>query len=151
LLYSTSTSSVAQRLPHKYVPGIFTKKVKGKIKTLPNYARLMTQLTVSAAITPLPQYACISCTRKIVLSFLLSVGPNDSSMKNDEGRYLPPTWPTLATLEGGSCTKNMISTRGCSYSFVYSWWWVWLTPETCRVNLQNNKQTVFCCISLDNY
>ena len=21
----------------------------------------------------------------------------------------------------------------------YSWWWVWLTPETCRVNLQNNK------------
>ena len=44
-------------------------------------------------------------------------------------------------LEGGSCTKNMTSTGtgGCSYSFVYSWWWVWLTPETCRVNLQNNK------------
>jgi len=36
-----------------------------------------------------------------------------------------------------SCTKNMISTGGCSYSFVYSWWWVWLTPETGRVNLQN--------------
>ena len=35
--------------------------------------------------------------------------------------------------------KNMTSTGGCSYSFVYSWWWVWLTPETCRVNLQNNK------------
>ena len=34
--------------------------------------------------------------------------------------YLPPTWPSLATLEGGSCTKNMTSTRGCSYSFVYS-------------------------------
>ena len=45
----------------------------------------------------------------------------------------------LATLEGGSCTKNMISTGGCSYSFVYSWWWVWLTPETCTVSLQNNK------------
>ena len=45
----------------------------------------------------------------------------------------------LATLEGGSCTQNMHSTGGCSYSFVYSWWWVWLTPETCRVNLQNNK------------
>jgi len=28
---------------------------------------------------------------------------------------------------------------GCSYSFVYSWWWVWLTPETCRVFLQNNE------------
>ena len=25
---------------------------------------------------------------------------------------------SLATLEGGSCTKNMISTEGCSYSFV---------------------------------
>ena len=45
----------------------------------------------------------------------------------------------LATLEGGICTKNMTSTGGCSYSFVYSWWWVWLTPETCRLNLQNNK------------
>ena len=40
---------------------------------------------------------------------------------------------------GGSCTKNMTSTGGCSYSFVYSWWRVWLTPETCRVNLQNNR------------
>jgi len=28
---------------------------------------------------------------------------------------------SLATLEGGSCTKNMTSTGGCSYSFVYSW------------------------------
>jgi len=46
-------------------------------------------------------------------------------------RYLHPTWP--------ACTKNMTSTGVCSYSFVYSWWWVWLTPETCRVNLQNNK------------
>ena len=52
--------------------------------------------------------------------------------------YLPPTWPSLATLQGGRCTKNMTNTGGCSYSFVYSWWWVWLTPETCRVNLQNN-------------
>jgi len=32
----------------------------------------------------------------------------------------PPAWPSLATLEGGSCTKNMTSTGGCSYSFVYS-------------------------------
>jgi len=45
----------------------------------------------------------------------------------------------LATLQGGSCTKNMTGTGGCSYSFVYSWWWVWLTPETYSVNLQNNK------------
>jgi len=27
---------------------------------------------------------------------------------------LPPTWPSLATLEGGICTKNMTSTGGCS-------------------------------------
>jgi len=53
--------------------------------------------------------------------------------------YLPPTWPSLAKLQRGGYTKNMTSTGGCSYSFVYSWWWVWLTPETCRVNLQNNK------------
>jgi len=26
---------------------------------------------------------------------------------------------SLATLEGGSCTKNMTSTGGCSYNFVY--------------------------------
>jgi len=46
---------------------------------------------------------------------------------------------SLAMLEAGSYTKNMTSSRGCSYSFVYSWWWVWLTPKTCRTNLQNNK------------
>jgi len=28
---------------------------------------------------------------------------------------------SLATLEGGICTKNMASNGGCSYSFVYSW------------------------------
>jgi len=27
---------------------------------------------------------------------------------------------SLATLEGGSCTKNMASTGGCSYSSVHS-------------------------------
>ena len=53
---------------------------------------------------------------------------------------------SLATLEGGSC-----STEGCSYSFVYCCCCVWLTPETCRVNMQNNKQIALCCISLDSY
>jgi len=49
---------------------------------------------------------------------------------------LPPSNAAkLATLKGGSCT----STGGFSYSFVYSWWRVWLTPETCGVSLQNNK------------
>jgi len=37
---------------------------------------------------------------------------------------LPPTRP-LATLEGGCCyVVTMTCTRGCSYSFMYSWWWV---------------------------
>jgi len=31
---------------------------------------------------------------------------------------------------------NMTCTRGYSYSFLYSWWCVRWTPETCRVNLQ---------------
>ena len=55
---------------------------------------------------------------------------------------LPPSnvvKPSLATLEGGSCAKNMTSTGGCSFRFVHFWWWEWLTPETCRVNVQNNK------------
>jgi hypothetical protein len=40
---------------------------------------------------------------------------------------------------GVSCTDNMTCTGGCKYSFMYSWWWVWMTPETCRVILQWNK------------
>jgi len=45
---------------------------------------------------------------------------------------LPPSKEAnLAALEGGSCTKNMTSNGGCSYSSAYSWWWVWLTPKTC--------------------
>jgi len=26
----------------------------------------------------------------------------------------------------------MTCTRGCSYSFMYLWWWMRWTPETCR-------------------
>jgi len=42
----------------------------------------------------------------------------------------------VSKLEWGSCTDNMICTGGCNYSFMYSWWWVWTAPETCRVILQ---------------
>jgi len=38
-------------------------------------------------------------------------------------------WPIINIY----CTKDLTSTGGCSYSFVYSWWWVCLTPETCRI------------------
>ena len=41
-----------------------------------------------------------------------------------------------ATSEEGCCSDTMTCTRGCSYSFMYSWWWVRWTPETCRVILQ---------------
>jgi hypothetical protein len=53
--------------------------------------------------------------------------------------YKTPTWPgrpDLATLEGGSCTDIMTCTGGCRYSFMYSWWWVRMTLETCGVILQ---------------
>jgi len=74
--------------------------------------------------------------------FRVSTTPNVRSAQNCNYSlrycsYLPPTWP--ATLEGGSCTKITTSTGGCSYSLVYSWWRAWLRPETCTVNLQNNK------------
>ena len=55
---------------------------------------------------------------------------------------LPPSnvaklvWPRWREV---AAQHSMTSTGGCSYSFVYSWWWMWLTPETCRVNLQNNN------------
>jgi len=32
--------------------------------------------------------------------------------------------------------RDTTCTRGCSYSFMYSWWWVRWTPETGRVILQ---------------
>ena len=67
------------------------------------------------------------------------------------GQPPPSNVTKLATLKCGSWTKNMTSTGGCSYSFVCYWWWVWLTSETCRVNLQDNKQTALCCISLGIY
>ena len=39
----------------------------------------------------------------------------------------------LVTFEEACSPDSMICTRGCSYSFIYSWWWVRWTPETCRV------------------
>ena len=39
----------------------------------------------------------------------------------------------LVTFEEACFPDSMICTRGCNYSFMYSWWWVWWTPETCRV------------------
>ena len=33
-----------------------------------------------------------------------------------------------ATLEEGCCSDTMTCTKSCSYSFMYSWWWVRWTP-----------------------
>ena len=37
----------------------------------------------------------------------------------------------LGTLEEGCCSYVMTCTRGCSFTFMYSWWWVRWTPKTC--------------------
>jgi len=47
-----------------------------------------------------------------------------------------PNWPRWREV---AAQKNMTITGGCSYSSVYTWWWVWLEPETFKVNLQNYK------------
>jgi len=50
--------------------------------------------------------------------------------------HLPPSSvPKIAwSRRREAAAQKMTSTAGCSYSFVYSWWWVWLTPETRKVN-----------------
>ena len=50
--------------------------------------------------------------------FRVSTTPIIRSTQNCN--YCLRYWPNLATLEGDSGTKNMTSTGGCSYSFVYS-------------------------------
>ena len=41
--------------------------------------------------------------------------------------------PYLVTFEEACFPDSMICTRGCNYSFMYSWWWARWTPETYRV------------------
>ena len=59
------------------------------------------------------------------------------------GHIFCAAWPRWREV---AAQKNMTSTGGCSYSFVYSWWWVWLTPEhvewTCRI-----INRIFCVTS----
>jgi len=50
-----------------------------------------------------------------------------SSFKRDQIRT------NLVTFEEACSPDSVISTRGCSYSFMYSWWWARRTSETCRV------------------
>ena len=38
--------------------------------------------------------------------------------------------------KGVAPTRDTTCTRSCSYSLMYSWWWVRRIPETCRVILQ---------------
>jgi len=39
----------------------------------------------------------------------------------------------LVMFEEACFPDSMICTRGCNYSFMYSWWWARWTPETRRV------------------
>ena len=41
--------------------------------------------------------------------------------------------PYLVMFEEACFPDSMICTRCCNCSFMYSWWWVWWTSETCRV------------------
>ena len=41
--------------------------------------------------------------------------------------------PYLVTFKEPCSPDRMICTRGCNYSFVYSWWWARWMHETCRV------------------
>jgi len=51
-----------------------------------------------------------------------------SFFKHDQTRS-----PYLITFEETSFPHSTICTRGCNYSFMYSWWWARWTPETRRV------------------
>jgi len=54
----------------------------------------------------------------------------------DHTIWRSPISPYLVTFEAACSPGSMICTRGCNYSFMYSWWWGRWTPETCRVILQ---------------
>ena len=60
-----------------------------------------------------------------------SVHRNTTNRSNKMQQYAH-----LATLEEGCWSDTLTCTRGCSYSFMYSWLLVRWTPETCRVILQ---------------
>jgi len=77
-------------------------------------------------------YTCFGCQSRLLSGVHKTV---TTASGTGAATSLQRGQASLVTLEGGSCT----STGGCSYSFVYSWWWVWLTSEICRVNLQNNR------------
>jgi len=56
------------------------------------------------------------------------------------GRTSHPSSGVQKTVTAASGTGHSngatTCTRGCSYSFSYSWWCARWTPETCGVNLQ---------------
>ena len=64
-----------------------------------------------------------------------------SFLKRDQIRAgLGPSGPKPAVPN----QPYLICTRGCNYSFMYSWWWARWTPETCRVI----QQQINICILL---
>jgi len=54
-------------------------------------------------------------------------------------RYLPLSWSSWNSWNSCSTTADvsgdvLTSARCCDYSYVCSWWWVELSPETCRTS-----------------
>ena len=84
-------------------------------------------------------------TAKLLYMFRVSIAPIIRSTSNckcsfwyrcsvrattfrQRGLIRPCWWKAVAL------TRDMTCTRSCSYILMYSWWSVWYTPETCRVN-----------------
>ena len=51
---------------------------------------------------------------------------NYSTCSGCDSNNLPPAWPNIRPRwrKVVALTRDMICTRGCSYSLMYSWWWV---------------------------
>jgi hypothetical protein len=76
---------------------------------------------------------------------------------SDRTCYLPLSWRSRnhrsdsSTIAEGS-KYGLTSARCCNYSYMCSWWWVEVPPETCREVLQKYNKVyivVSCCTIID--
>ena len=74
-----------------------------------------------------------SCSLWYRSYYLGSKLPQTWPNKDLFGHVCPDVGPYLVMSEEACSPYSMICTRGCNYSFMYSWWWVRWTPETCSV------------------
>jgi len=94
--------------------------------------------SISIRSSKMKQYAGIYLLQNHSTYFGCPSHPSSGIYKNVTAAFLQRGQRRLATLEEGCCYVVTITcTRGCSYSFMFSWWQVQWTPETCR--------EWFCC------